>query len=856
MKGLFICLLGISLVITTPLNGQTLDLSKGNLKDQLAILKEATGWSFNYNPEIIGKVYKSFDQKLDLQNQSKAVHNLLNGTKIDFEIIDGVIVLIPPLKKDYHLSGFLKDERTGEPLPYAHVYIDKVHSSYSDDRGFFEIRKEAYKDERVHISYLGYQDTSLYASMFDREEMEIFLKTDAVVFSKEIIIRDYIFSAITQGKSFNGIDFDMRSLNYELGALEKDVLKSIQFLPGVTSLDESASNISIRGSEPEHNLVLWENAPMYSSGHLFGMISSINPFVIDKLSINNDVYSSSIDNRIGGVVEIQLPDEIKDNLEFGFGSTFTESHVEMITPLMKNKLGLIFSGRKSVNGVLPGNLTFDRYGEKLFESSQIDMQQIVEVSESELDVDYYDMNLKLIFEPIKNLNFTSAVFSSRDYFLHEYEFQSGQIEGYDSLNVSNTIFSNAFSYDWTDNARSVFRVNTSKYQSESIFLSSETQSAEEELYSSNKNEISDLQLKVIHAQQFSKMNWQAGYVYDRKKLEYEISEFGKYEDDNELEEEITGQFHHLFADVHWRHKNLLLDIGSRMTYFSEESTLDFSPRLTLSYLWNDDLSFRLSSGIFNQYINQVVEVSQSQLNLENKIWTLIPDDPMIAQKLSVGAVYSKNNWLLDLDIYSHRSSSVPVLSTGQSSTLNIEGSGSSSSRGLEFLLKKRWNNFSSGLSYHLGSVRYNIPQFDSEDFAANVDQRHNLSFVTHYKKNAWNFSLQYAFKSGLPYSDLNGIQLIQTMEEDYYEIELAGINDQRLPNFHRLDCTVGYRTTLWNDFKFDFQVSLFNVLDTKNSLSRNYLLSNTDETNDEPEVFEVEKFQLRRTPQCLIRISF
>ncbi len=857
MKRIVIFFNLILISLPVQLTGQEIVLKRGSLQDVFNQLEKITGWSLNYDPETISNIQLTSTRIFDIQDKNSTLISILKSTLVDFEIVEDVILILPPEKRKYFICGTLKDADSDAPLPYAHVYLDNLHTSWTDDDGYFEIEKSAYKNELLNLSYLGYRDTSIFVDNFKTDCPEIKLTRDPVVFSEEIIIRDYIFSAITQGMHFNGINFDMKALTHELGALDRDVLKSIQFLPGITSLDESASNISIRGSEPDHNLVMWEDVPMYSNGHYFGMISSINPFVVDKLNVYNDVYSSSIDNRIGGVIDIKLPNTVSDKVRLGMGSTFTENHIELLAPLINDKLGIILCGRMAMNKLFDDNLALGTYGDKIFASSEILNDNTDENnSESELDLNFYDVNAKLIFKPTDKLKYSLSFFISKDNFLHEYEFQSGLLGGYDSLDIGNSILSNQLEYQWSPESTSSIHLNQSTFKSEYAFLFDELQDQQNNFLRLNENEISDLQLKILHNQRWPHMNLSAGYILDLKNLEYEVAELATYEEDVSFEEKVNGEFHHMFSDINWKKGRFLIDFGTRFTYVQNENKINFSPRFTLSYLLNDDYTFRLSSGLFNQYISQIVNLSQSRLHLENKIWTLIPEDPMSSRKLSFGVTFDKNRWLVDFDAYYHRSSSVPVLSSGQSSALYIKESGTSNARGLECLVKKRWKSFSSAISYNLGFVHYSIPSINIEDFPANIDQRHNVSAIAHYKRNGWNFSAQYTLRSGLPYSDIDGIQLVQNMEEEYYEVELKGINDQRLSRFKRLDLTIGYRAAIRDIINLDFQLSMLNVFNAKNSLSRNYVLSNSEQSTLEPEIFEVEKFQLGRTPQILFRITY
>ena len=61
---------------------------------------------------------------------------------------------------------------------------------------------------------------------------------------------------------------------------EKDILKSLQLLPGVQAESDGSSGYQVRGGTSAQNRVLLDDATIYQSGHLMGFFSSFNAFII------------------------------------------------------------------------------------------------------------------------------------------------------------------------------------------------------------------------------------------------------------------------------------------------------------------------------------------------------------------------------------------------------------------------------------------------------------------------------------------------------------------------------------------------------------------------------------------------
>ncbi|MEJ7664700.1 MAG: Plug domain-containing protein [Hymenobacter sp.] len=67
-------------------------------------------------------------------------------------------------------------------------------------------------------------------------------------------------------------------------------------LPGVKTSGEGSTAISVRGGNTDQNLILFNDAVVYSPSHLFGFFSAFNPDMLKTV----ELYKSSIPARYGG----------------------------------------------------------------------------------------------------------------------------------------------------------------------------------------------------------------------------------------------------------------------------------------------------------------------------------------------------------------------------------------------------------------------------------------------------------------------------------------------------------------------------------------------------------------------------
>ena len=233
----------------------------------------------------------------------------------------------------------------------------------------------------------------------------------------------------------------------------------------------------------------------------------------------------------------------------------------------------------------------------------------------------------------------------------------------------------------------------------------------------------------------------------------------------------------------------------------------------------------------------------------------------------------KKGWLIDIEGYYNHTKGLSTLgpSFGMSSAANDIDDfsvGTSTASGMDFLVKKTWRNYQTWLNYSLSSVKFNFQDLFDFSFPASNQQRHNLSFTNSYTYKKWNFSLNYQFRTGLPYTDalfvdsaVDEVELEETgdlEESTNYFIEYDAPNSIRLPDYSRLDAGISYRPTFKNtQLKGEITLSLINILNRTNTFRRDFFID--EEENDEGEIisvdfFGIDKQLLKRTPLISVRV--
>ena len=89
---------------------------------------------------------------------------------------------------------------------------------------------------------------------------------------------------------------------------EKDILKTIQLLPGVSSAGEGNSGFIVRGGSTDQNLIILDEAPVYNASHLLGFFSVFNSDAIKNAKIIKGISGPEYGGRLSSVLDISMKD--------------------------------------------------------------------------------------------------------------------------------------------------------------------------------------------------------------------------------------------------------------------------------------------------------------------------------------------------------------------------------------------------------------------------------------------------------------------------------------------------------------------------------------------------------------------
>ena len=696
------------------------------------------------------------------------------------------------------VKGYVRDAQNGETLIGATVYLTGTSKgTVTNEYGFYSLTVEP-GEYTLTASYLGFGDQRKQISLLGN------LTFDFALGEAGSVLQEVIVTATEEDRNVSTVQMSVERL--DMGTIEKlpsllgevDVLRSIQLLPGVTSVGEGAAGFNVRGGSIDQNLVLLDEAPVFNSSHLFGFFSVFNPDAVKGVKLYKGGIPARYGGRLSSILDVRMKEGNNQQFELqgGIGTIFSRLSVE--APLVKDKSSFLLAARRSYIDVLAAPfLSEDLSGTKL---------------------NFYDLTLK-----------TNYRFSDRDQvFLSGYlgrdVFAPGDDAGFSWGNATGTLrwnhlfsdklFSNLTlyysDYDYAidfgdDPNQDAFNwdasiVNLSAKPEFSWFLSPTNvirfggQAIHYQFQPANAIAVSggdriDISLNRQWALESSAFLEHEVTLFDRLKLNYGLraSHFAYLGGRNAYTygEAIRPGFPRPLT-------------GATPTERDEtiKDWLYLEPRASAQFSLTDASSVKASYQRTVQYIHLL---SNTTASIPLDIWTPSTNniDPQLADQYAVGYFQNlkDNAYEISLEAYYKDFDKLVDYIDGADLVLNefVEGQlleGVGRAYGTELQVKKTEGRASGWLSYTLARTERKVAGINNfEWYPTRFDQTHNFNLTGFYELNERvTMSATFVYNTGTPLTLANS----GYYQLGYFVPNNAGDarNNFRIPDYHRLDFSV------------------------------------------------------------------
>lgn len=243
----------------------------------------------------------------------------------------------------FTLSGYIKEEKSGEPLPGASVFVPGAAGTTTNVAGFYTITLP-HGTHDLTVQFTGMKTLKRRIVMYGDGKLNFNLKEEIVALQEVLVRSDADLNV--DNMQMGSVALDMKQLKVVPKVLgENDILKVALTTPGVKTIGEGSAGLNVRGGNSDQNLILLNDATVYNPSHFLGFFSIFNADVIKS----SELYKSGIPVQYGGRLSSLLNIQTREgNLkkfsgQGGIGPVTSRLSVEV--PLVKDKTSLMLGGR-------------------------------------------------------------------------------------------------------------------------------------------------------------------------------------------------------------------------------------------------------------------------------------------------------------------------------------------------------------------------------------------------------------------------------------------------------------------------------------------------------------------------------
>jgi outer membrane receptor for ferrienterochelin and colicin len=802
---------------------------------------------FSYAADDISEIRLEYSEQDSLEN---ALAYLEEKLPFQFNKIDDRYITVIRNSADY-LCGRILAADTGQPLEGASVVSNlTAFGTVTNAAGTFFIPKYLFQ-EQLLIRFVGYQSWQISVSELT-PDCETFLIPSEVSTLETVFIQNYLVKGLE--KSLDGsIGINTSEFGLLPGQVENDVLFVTQALPGIQSVNETISNINVRGGTHDENLILWNDIKAYQSGHFFGLISAFNPDITENVDIYKNGAPVNYGDGISSVISMRSKDDLSETASGGGAINLINGSAFGLIPL-SDKATLQVAGRGSLN-TLWESPVYRTYSERVFQDTEITNTNAAEAGlqiNTEENFSFYDFSTRVLWDPNdrdkfrlsflalnNSLDFNETVIDSERSKSSEFELRSllGGISWERSW--SETLSTKVLGYGTTYYLRGL---NRDLLTTQEVFQENDVLETGLKL---DANLLVSNELSVLGGYQFI----ETGITNEQ---DVNLPRFLDFNKD-------VLRTHAAFTGLVYKSPSEKTNVsaGVRLNYFSKFGKILAEPRVSVNQELIEGLSAEVMGEFKSQATTQRIDFDSDFLGVEKRRWVLANDEdiPVITSKqVSAGLLYQRKGWLVSVEGFYKNVEGITSSNQGFQNQFQFErGTGSYEANGVELVINKQSNAYSVWLSYSYLNDTYNFESFTPSEFPHNLDVRHTATFAGSYTFNKLKFASGINYRTGKPYT----IPLADN------EIAVEGLteiiqydspNAERLPDYFRLDVSAEYLWQISEKVNAKINLAALNVLNTKNTLNLRYALSRDADGNTI--VNQIRTFSIGLSPNLSFRVLF
>jgi len=236
------------------------------------------------------------------------------------------------------ISGFVRDEATGEPLSYANVFIkDSNIGGITNLDGYYVLTRIPADSGEIVISIIGFAMVTQEFAIESGQNQRLDFRLQQTILEGEAVDVFGEAQKMRQLVEPSRISLDLRTLQSVPAFIEPDLFRTVQLLPGVQTLNDFSSALYVRGSTPDQNLIMLDGITVYNPYHLGGIFSTFNTDAIKEADFHAGGFPARYGGRMGAILNVINREGNTEEFEGHANISLISSKVLLEGPLPKYK---------------------------------------------------------------------------------------------------------------------------------------------------------------------------------------------------------------------------------------------------------------------------------------------------------------------------------------------------------------------------------------------------------------------------------------------------------------------------------------------------------------------------------------
>ena len=817
------------------------------LKEIFYTIQKKHHVQFNFIEEEIA-VFKIIppNNKFSLKQKLKYI---TEKTQLNFQFIDAnYISVVNDKKLDKPLCGYLFDKEANEPIEGVYIKIKNTEiATTTNKNGYFEL---FYKSEKlIEISHLSFETIEISSESIYKTNCPKLYLIPKIQEIQEINVENYLTKGVSK-KTDATIEIKPKTLGLLPGLTEADVLQTMQQIPGITSTNESISNINVRGGSHDQNLFTWNGIKLYQTGHFFGLISAINPNLSNKVSISKNGTSAFLSEGVSSNIAISTHDNWIHDTENSIGINMINADFYSRIKTSKTS-NLEVSGRRSITDFYQSP-TYKSYYNRIFQNStvtNISNNQNLNFSTNEKFY-FYDFSAQFHQKIGDNTNlFIDFITISNQLELVQTKTENN-INSIRNSNLNQNTYGGSlhFKTNWNTRNLTEFSAYASQYKIDAL-----NESITNEQILNQENTILDTGIRIENNHFINdSFHFSNGYQYNETGIR-NVDIINSPVFSRKVKDVLRVHALILAGKYTSKNKKLQTTLGLRSNYIEQFGQFIIEPRLQLKQQLNPKFFIEVLAEKKHQTSSQIINLQSDFFGVENRRWTQAnnSDVPIItSNQASISINYKYNRWLISLDNYYKKVDGISSRSQGFQNQLEfLKINGNYTVLGTEFLIQKQFKKITTWISYTFTDNKYDFKTYNPAVFPNNFEIKHHVASALIYDYKRIKFAVGGKWFTGKPNTELNSNSPTFPTPE-IAEIDYKNPNSSNLDAYLQINISGSYAFILGKNAKLNLGFSVQNVLNNQTSINQFYKIDNNSSIN------EINTFMLERTPNAFIRYSF